>query len=94
MVGHLNEWVKVTMVNGVELDQIMLNIQKMYKINQDILKRKSVQQIGALDHDAKRLKTKRDIEEFRLKEEPKPKAMTSKWCYCMLLYYIPMFKIA
>ena len=82
------------MVNGVELDQIMLNIQKMYKINQDILKRKSVQQIGALDHDAKRLKTKLDIEEFRLKEEPKPKAMTSKWYYCLLLYSIPMFKIA
>ena len=81
------------MVNGVELDQIMLNIQKMYKINQDILKRKSVQQIRALDHDTKRLKTTLDIEEFQLKEEPKPKAMTSKWCYCLLLYSFPIFKI-
>ena len=54
----------------------------MYKINQDILKRKSVQQFYALDHGAKRLKTTLDIEEFRPKEEPKPKTMTSKWCLC------------
>ena len=33
LVGHVNEWVKVSMVNGVELEQIMLKIQKMHKIN-------------------------------------------------------------
>ena len=93
LVGHVNEWVKVSMVNGVELEQIILSIQNMYKINQGILKRKSVQQIRELDHDAKHLKTTLDIEEFRLKEEPKPRAMTCKWCFCLLLYSITMFKI-
>lgn len=57
LVNYVNEWVKMSIINGVELDQIVSNIQKMYNMNQDILKRKLVPHNCGFEPVLKRNKT-------------------------------------
>ena len=78
LVKHVNEWVKVSMTNGVKLEEIVLNIQKMYQINHDMLKRKSMQQISEFENIVKCFKTTPFDEEFQPKKASKPISMISK----------------